>query len=73
MLIELSLEGDPEEWHDFTTPDGRAALDAYFSRIATWVNTLPTDEDGIPQDLSKEDLTREMNRFYPDESGGTAG
>ena len=52
------------------SPDGRAALDAYFAKIATWVNTLPTDADGLPADLSVE---REMNRFYPDESGDTAG
>lgn len=63
QLVELSLEGDPEEWHDQTSPDGRAALDAYFGKIATWVNTLPTDEEGLPADLSVE----EIKRFYPDE------
>jgi hypothetical protein len=65
MLIEMSLEGDPEGWHDYVSTDGRAALDGYFGRIATWVNTLPLDENGVPQDLSVE----EIKRFYPDESG----
>jgi hypothetical protein len=74
QLIELSLEGDPEGWHDYVSPDGRAALDNYFGRIATWVTSLPIDGDGIPAQLSLEDLKREMQRFYPDESGGgTAG
>jgi hypothetical protein len=66
QLIELSLEGDPEEWHDQVTPDGRAALDSYFAKIATWVNTLPTDEEGLPADLSVE----EIQRFYPEGEAG---
>jgi hypothetical protein len=72
-LTEVSLEGDPEGWHDFVSPDGRAALDSYFAKIGTWVTSLPVDEDGIPAELSLEDLKREMQRFYPDESGGSAG
>jgi hypothetical protein len=63
-LIEASLEGDPEGWHDFVSPDGRAALDGYFAKIASWVNTLPTDAEGLPADLSVE----EIKRFYPDDS-----
>lgn len=69
MLTEASLEGDPEGWHDLVSSDGRAMLDAYFAKIATWVNTLPTDAEGLPADLSVE----EIKRFYPDESGDTAG
>lgn len=63
LLIEASLEGDPEGWHGMVTPDGRAGLDGYFAKIATWVNTLPTGEDGLPADLSVE----EIKRFFPDD------
>lgn len=65
-LIEASLEGDPEGWwYTMVSDDGRMVLDSYFGKIATWVNTLPLDENGIPQDLSLE----EIKRFYPDDSG----
>jgi hypothetical protein len=64
MLIEMSLEGDPEGWHDLVSPDGRAALDAYFAKIATWVMTLPTDADGLPvTELS----AAEYERYYGSE------
>jgi hypothetical protein len=60
QLIELSLEGDPEGFHELISPDGRAALDAYFSRIATWVTTPPAEGEEMSE--------AEYERFYPPEA-----
>ena len=59
LLVEASLDGDPDGWqaNKLISPEGQAGLDAYFGKIATWVNTLPPDAE-----LTDE----EIRRFYPD-------
>jgi hypothetical protein len=61
QLIEVSLEGDAEEFAAQTSVLGGAALSDYFARVGTWVQTLPTEPVG---DMTPEDFAR----FYPDGS-----
>jgi hypothetical protein len=62
QLIEMSLEGDPEEFHDVISVDGRLALENYWGRIAMWVST--PIEPNAP--LTEDDYSS----FFPGENGG---
>ena len=63
QLIEISLEGDPEEYWGLSTPEGRQQLENYWGRIGMWVST-PTD--------NQEPLTEEHYRqFYTDGDNAT--
>jgi hypothetical protein len=64
LLIEASLQGDPDSWQgaSLVSAEGRAALDVYWSKIATWVNT-PVDVTSS----NAEPTAEEMAAFYPSE------
>jgi hypothetical protein len=59
QLVELSLGGDPESWEsqNLASEMGRAALEDYWGRVATWVST-PAAEGEMTEE--------EYRRFYPD-------
>jgi hypothetical protein len=65
IMVELSMAGDPESWQndqDLQNEAGRQSLNDYWGRVVTWVSTLPTDAEGLPQDLTPEEIAR----LYPD-------
>jgi hypothetical protein len=64
-MLELSMEGDPEAWQndaDLQNEAGRQSLNNYWGRVSTWVQTVPLNADGLPQDLTPEEIAR----LYPD-------
>jgi hypothetical protein len=59
QLIEISLEGDPEEYWGLASPEGRQQLESYFGRIATWVSTPVVPNAPLTED--------DYRSFYPNE------
>jgi hypothetical protein len=59
QLIEISLEGDPEEYWGLSSPEGRQQLESYFGRIAMWVSTPVEPNAPLTED--------DYRSFYPEE------
>ena len=59
IMIELSMEGDPEAWGndaDLLNEAGRQSLNSYWGRIFTWASSVPVGADG--QELTAEEYAR---------------
>jgi hypothetical protein len=57
QLIEISLEGDPEEYWGHASVEGRSVLENYWARIATWVSTPVEPNAPLTED--------DYSSFYP--------